>query len=684
MFRLSFLLSAFLLFALLAPVAAAQDFFLDSTNLEFDPQAGSSPDPQTDVLHNLLGSSIHIQLQAKTQSGGSWLNASISPNPVAGNDIATITITVNSARLQAGSYQGSITVSDGTTKVTISVTLNVAGVVISAPTSKSISLVQGAMGGVTIHVTGGPANLNVSSTVPWISSQGSAQAPGDVAVTVDATSLAPGPHIGGVSLQCAAGGSPCLPVFVSISVSVSAPTFLKANQGSLTFQAFQGRGDPPAESLQIVTNDGTPLSVALAANSSWLSVSGSSSTASSRPLVLTVNVSAAQLQPGANNGTVTATASNGSPAIVIQVTATLSPFTINVTPASPIAVAVASGKTQSVSLLAGTADQAPAVLATATTTNDGHPWLTAPATINAPANFNITVDASQLPPGSYTGTLTLTCTNATCDPLKVTVNATVGAGTLAPQVNAVVGGGLSVPPVNDLSGNGLFSIFGTGFADASVSRNVVGSDLTNNMLPTNLANTCVEGGNQRWSLIYVSAGQINALANPLLTTGTIPVSVIRNCGQANEVKSAPMNVTIAAVTPQFLFVVQNPNGKNEIVAVEASTGAKVGPAGLIPGVTFTPAKAGDIITAYGVGWGVTTPAAVVGSLPAHGADITGDHTLTVGGKTAKVSYAGLCPGFAGLYQINFTVPSGLSAGNQPIVLTIDKVSTPAGAFLAVK
>ena len=72
----------------------------------------------------------------------------------------------------------------------------------------------------------------------------------------------------------------------------------------------------------------------------------------------------------------------------------------------------------------------------------------------------------------------------------------------APQINDVVGAGLSVPRVKNVSDNALVSLFGTGFADASVSRGVTGSDLMNNALPTNLANTCVQGGNKRWGLIY--------------------------------------------------------------------------------------------------------------------------------------------------------------------------------------
>lgn len=254
-----------------------------------------------------------------------------------------------------------------------------------------------------------------------------------------------------------------------------------------------------------------------------------------------------------------------------------------------------------------------------------------------------------------------------------------------PTVTSVVGAGLSVPAVSSLSANGLFTLFGTGFTAAGVSQNVTPADLTNNALPTNLANTCVQGGTTKWALIFVSAAQINAVADPLSTSGTLPVSVITNCGQANQTTTAPVNVTVAAVTPQFLFDVQNPTGQNEIVATEQN-GAQVGPTGLVPGgVPFTPAHAGDILTAYGVGWGTTAPAAVVGSLaPSGTADLTGKYTLTVGGKTAAVSYAGLAPTFAGLYQIDFTVPSGLTAGNQPVVLTVDGVSTPAGAFLAVQ
>lgn len=660
-----------------AGLAGAQDFTLDNSGpLEFDVGQGDSHSNDIQIT-NQTGSPIKISLSSKTQSGGVWLTASISQNPVPSGGSAIITVTVSTSRLEAqNTYHGTVSISDGNQKVNIAVILSVDGVIISVPNSESITLVQGSTGTVTVPVKQGPSSLIITTNQGWLSSDGTGQAPGNINITVDASMLDPGGHNGSVTFQCS-GGSPCLAKSVPILANVTASNSLKANVASLTFQAFAGRGDPDPQGFQVTTTNGGQLTFSATPNAAWLKTS-ITGVASSSPAIVTASVSAALLSSGANAATISVNTTNGSQPVFIPVNATLSPFSITI--ANPAPVTVASGKTETVPLQVNTADGHPASLAIAAQTKDGNSWLKASATFAAPNSLNVTVDASQLNQGNYSGSLTFTCTDATCAAVVVPFTVTVSAGTPVPTLNAVVGAGLSVPPINELSQDGLVTLFGSGFADASVSRNVTGSDLSNNALPTNLANTCVEGNKVRWGLIYVSANQINAVANPMSTSGSVPVTVIRNCGQASAGTSAPLNVKVAAQAPQFLLE----PGSNEIVALEPN-GVKIGPTGLIPGVTFVQAKANDILTAFGVGWGATSPAAVVGSIAPNGtADLTGSHSLTVGGKPANISYAGLAPGFAGLYQLNFAVPSGLKAGNQLIVLTVDGAKTPATAFIAVK
>ena len=85
-----------------------------------------------------------------------------------------------------------------------------------------------------------------------------------------------------------------------------------------------------------------------------------------------------------------------------------------------------------------------------------------------------------------------------------------------------------------------------------------------------------------------------------------------------------------------------------------------------------PATAGDVLTIYCAGLGEVTPALNAGaSAPLDTLENTVNPvTATIGGVAANVLFAGLTPGFTGLYQVNLTVPSGVTPGSAvPLVLT---------------
>jgi len=58
--------------------------------------------------------------------------------------------------------------------------------------------------------------------------------------------------------------------------------------------------------------------------------------------------------------------------------------------------------------------------------------------------------------------------------------------------------------------------------------------------------------------------------------------------------------------------------------------------------------------------------------------------VTVGGQAATVLFAGLAPGFVGLYQLNIQAPEGLGAGDQAVVVRCGAEESQAGVTIAVR
>ncbi|MEX2300285.1 MAG: hypothetical protein WD733_05080 [Bryobacterales bacterium] len=254
----------------------------------------------------------------------------------------------------------------------------------------------------------------------------------------------------------------------------------------------------------------------------------------------------------------------------------------------------------------------------------------------------------------------------------------------SPVVGAVVGAGLSVPAVARASYNSILTIFGENFQAAAASAALLPKPQQGNALPTNRDGVCVEMDGRRTPLFLVSPGQINLQAVTTPAVNSARVEVILNCDQPNALRSAAFNLPVSAASPEFFFFVNSLDGINSIAAVNETTGALVGAAGLIPGAVFEPAKAGETVTLFMTGLGVTEPRFEPGEIPTVAAPTTLPVRVQLGGVAVDAIYAGVTPSFTGLYQVSFTLPAGTTAGNAAVQVTVGDVeTTPPGGYLTV-
>lgn len=215
----------------------------------------------------------------------------------------------------------------------------------------------------------------------------------------------------------------------------------------------------------------------------------------------------------------------------------------------------------------------------------------------------------------------------------------------------------------------IVTVFGDKIGPATLTPFTV----TNGAIGNQIANAQIFFNGMPSPLLYVSSG-VGAAIVPYGIVGATSVDVaVKYQGNNSSVTTFPA----AAVAPGIFTA--DSTGAGQAAAVNGDG---------TPNKAATPVKIGGFLSLFISGAGQTTPAGVDGRI------VTGTQLqttiasvqVTIGGKSAVVSYAGATPtAVAGLTQVNVQVPVGITAGPAvPVQVTVGGVAAQTGVTIAVQ
>jgi uncharacterized protein (TIGR03437 family) len=238
--------------------------------------------------------------------------------------------------------------------------------------------------------------------------------------------------------------------------------------------------------------------------------------------------------------------------------------------------------------------------------------------------------------------------------------ASSGSGATGPVVSVSSSNGTSVSGIVNgasyrpaIAPGSIVSIFGTSLAGSTMAA-------ASAVLPPFLGSVNVFFNGVPAPLFYASKGQINAQVPYGLAAGPVNVEV-------DGLAVVRQTSTLSATAPGIFTT--NGSGTGAGVILRADDYQLIG--------QNTPTQAGKYISIYCTGLGELSSPLVQGN-PGPNPPLTTAviPQVTVGNVDALVTFSGLAPGFAGLYQVNAQIPAGVPAGNAvPVVLTVGGVSS---------
>jgi uncharacterized protein (TIGR03437 family) len=668
---------------------------VDPPQLEFAFVEGAVPAIQQLRVSNSGGGTLSFS----TVFSGPGVTVTPREGQASGAQPASITVRVDPAGLTPGTYQGSVLFNFESPQAIIRVPV----VIVVGRVTRSLLLSQTGLSFVAVQDGGAVPSQQVavlnagqgtltftasasalSDSPPWLSVTPEAgQATADslriafLDVRVNAFGLAPGEYFGQVRVDTPDAVNS--PQFISVVLSVlragSRPPPLVRPSG-LVFAGEEGLS-PSSQDLFVSNLAATPVNFITGRtpeppNSLFTVLPAQATVQPDAPLRIVLQPGYTNLTRGIRQGTLTLDFSDGSfqtvRVLLVVVPRGTPPAAVRAAHSSCVPTSLQSEFTlvpKGFTAVTGF----PLPMEARVVDDCGHTFTAGSVTASF-SNGDPPMSLVHVQDGRWSGTYTPK--TATLAPLVIKLSSVSTDNTLRGESNVdgsirggtntpVVGtGGIvnfgNAPPFAPLPPGGIISIYGAGLADQPVAA-------SEQPLTTRLGATEVILQGRRLPLLFVAGQQINAVVPFEVAVNTRLPLVVRRGSAATAVET----VTMAPAQPSIITA---PGASSP--AVYTVQGDLVSAA--------RPARRGEPLVIYCVGLGPVTPPVPDGqtSPGAPVASTTTPLTATIGGRPADVFFAGLTPGFVGLYQVNLAAAADTpSSSAAQLVLTIaGQSSTP--------